>query len=47
METYLQQKIMRVMPGSGQQLEIKPLVQFYVKNLSVGYLEPELIFTEN
>ena len=47
METYLQQKIMTVMPGSGQQLEIKPLVQFYVKNLSVGHREPELIFTEN
>ena len=47
METYLQQEVMKVMPGSGQQLEIKPLVQFYVKNLSVGHREPELIFTEN
>ena len=40
METYLQQEIMKVMQGSGQQLEIKPLVLRWTGKLSSEMQQP-------
>ena len=36
MEIYLQQEVMTIMAGSGQQLEIKPLVLEWTGQLSSG-----------